>query len=183
MNLIGFVCSMGMVLCTTAAAVNQDIQRPVIVPEQKTEYEKTLEYIPTEPTVTVEQGTLENPLGQYTSEEAKEIKAVAMLEAGNQGEDGMWLVMSVVVNRKEDPLWPDTIHGVIYQKYAFSSLLKKSTDDVTEYSDECERAFERICLGEVAPQIIGFETVSSDELDKYFSEAFVYRNHKFYTKK
>ena len=37
------------------------------------------------------------------------VKTIAMAEAGNQGPDGMWLVMSVVMNRVESEDFPDTI--------------------------------------------------------------------------
>lgn len=42
-------------------------------------------------------------------------------EAGNQGMLGKRLVVDVILNRVEDSGWPDTIEGVISQKYQFSS--------------------------------------------------------------
>lgn len=42
-------------------------------------------------------------------------------EAGNQGYDGKRLVAAVILNRVDHPDFPDTVRGVIKQKYAFSS--------------------------------------------------------------
>lgn len=114
----------------------------------------------------------------FTEEERDLLKRIATAEAGNQGEEGMWLVMSVVLNRvKMDP-WPDTIKAVLTQSHQFTSI-KGSY----EYSEECERAFERVNAGDIAPQIIAFETKDSDVLDRYFWAAFTYKDHRFYTKK
>lgn len=107
---------------------------------------------------------------------------VAMAEGGNQGEDGMWLIMSVVMNRVEDPDYPDSIPEVIYQKFQFTSILDGRTDKA-EPSEECMRAVQRIENGDIAPEIIGFETTDSDVLNQYFSPAFDYRDHRFFTKK
>lgn len=114
----------------------------------------------------------------FTEEERDLLKKIAMAEAGNQGEEGMWLVMSVVLNRVSMDPWPDTIKSVLEEPYQFASIKGQF-----EYTEECERAFERVNAGDIAPQIIAFETKNSDKLDKYFWPAFTYRDHIFYTKK
>lgn len=111
------------------------------------------------------------------------LKKIAVSEAGDQGEDGMWLVMSVVLNRASMDPWPDTVSGVIYEPHQFSSVCNGSFDRITECSEECDKAYERICSGDVAPQIVAFETKDSFVLDRYFWLAFTYKDHKFYTKK
>ena len=110
-------------------------------------------------------------------------KTAAMAEAGNQGEDGLWLVMSVIYNREKSDGYPNTAEGVVFQKHQFSSVANGSYYKVKEFSEECERAFARINAGEIAPEIVAFETKDSNELDKYFEPAFEYRDHKFYTEK
>lgn len=117
---------------------------------------------------------------EITYEEAQLLLKVAQAEAGNQGSDGMWLVMSVVLNRVNNSEFPDSITDVINQKYQFSTVLNGSIDKV-EISPECHEALARIERGDVAPEIIGFETSKSKTLDKYFSYAFAYRDHQFYT--
>lgn len=55
----------------------------------------------------------------------EEMKLVAQLvraEAGNQSFDGKRRVAAVVFNRLEDPDFPDTIEGVIYQENQFSVI-------------------------------------------------------------
>ncbi len=45
----------------------------------------------------------------------------AQAEAGNQPLIGRRMVADVILNRVDDPDWPDTIEGVITQRYQFSS--------------------------------------------------------------
>lgn len=119
----------------------------------------------------------------YTQEDADLMKRVAMAEGQSEGPDGMYLILSVVVNRINDPDYPDSVEGVIFQKNAFSSVSDGNFDKVSVPSAECEEAFARIDAGEVCPEIIAFETVESNRLDEWFMEAFTYRHHRFYTKK
>lgn len=43
-----------------------------------------------------------------------------MAESGNQDLEGMRMVADVILNRVDDPYWPDTIEGVISQSGQFS---------------------------------------------------------------
>jgi N-acetylmuramoyl-L-alanine amidase len=121
-------------------------------------------------------------VNEFTYKEAQDLLRVAQAEAGNQGEDGMWLVMSVVFNRRENKAFPDNIHDVIYQDHQFSTVTNGSIDRV-EVSNEAHLALARVERGEVAPEIVAFETVDSSVLDKYFTQAFEYRDHRFYTER
>lgn len=56
-------------------------------------------------------------------------------EAGNQGLDGKRMVVDVILNRVDDPDWPDTIEEVISQPVHFSSYWDGSMDNVS-VSDE-----------------------------------------------
>lgn len=54
-----------------------------------------------------------------------ELEHLAILvhaEAGNQDQIGKRLVVDVVLNRVDDPDFPDTIDDVIWQKYQFSTI-------------------------------------------------------------
>lgn len=119
----------------------------------------------------------------YTNEEIDLLKKVATAEAGNQGEDGMWMVMSVVINRTKGDLWPDTITGVIQEAHQFTSVSNGTMQRTTDYTEECEGALQRILSGDVAPQIIAFEAIDNNTLDEYFWPAFTYGDHIFCTKK
>lgn len=112
-------------------------------------------------------------------DEAQELLKIAYAEAGNQGEDGQWLVMSVIINRVNSSEFPNTIHEVIYQPGQFYT----EGMSAAEPTADTHLALARIECGEVAPLILAFETDTGSSLDKYFSLAFQYRNHKFYTRK
>lgn len=128
---------------------------------------------------------------EFTQEEATALLKIAQAEAGNQGEDGLWLVMSVVLNRVNDESFPDNVLDVINQKsktkggkivYQFATV-KNGTYAKADPIAEAHLALARIEQGEVAPEIIAFENKKSSDLDKYFDRAFEYRDHRFYTKK
>lgn len=107
---------------------------------------------------------------------------IAESEAGNQGPDGMWLVMSVVMNRVKSDEWPDTIREVINQTGQFSPISDGRFNKV-EISEDAYEALARIEAGDIAQSIIAFEVQGSEVLDQYFAMAFDYKEHKFYTKK
>lgn len=56
-----------------------------------------------------------------TDEEFEALCMVGMNEAGNQGTQGIRYVISCVLNRVEDPRFPNDILGVIYQPNQFST--------------------------------------------------------------
>ena len=139
-----------------------------------------------------EQETVERETVELTFEEAQLLMKIAQAEAGNQGPDGMWLVMSVVLNRVRDESFPNSITDVVYQKartkkgntvHQFSSVADKRIEEQTVLSKEAHEALARIESGDVAAEIIAFEVKDSTALDKYFKYAFTFRDHRFYTKK
>ena len=58
----------------------------------------------------------------WTEEEEEYLARIAYSEAGNQGPDGMALVVRVVINRVESDKFPNTIKEVIEQKNQFSPV-------------------------------------------------------------
>ena len=133
--------------------------------------------------LTEDSQTAAGQVNELTYEEAQLLMRIAEAEAGNQGEEGMWLVMSVVLNRVNSSEFPNSICEVIYQPHQFSSVSDGHFEKVEVFSSEVHEALARIEEGEVAPEIVGFEVTSSDELDKYFASAFEYRGHRFYTER
>ena len=175
------VIMMGTTLMTGHADVMPDYQEEITV---------HFEQIPEETVSPPEVSDLEGEMFArihivhlYTQEEADLIKRIALAEGETEGADGMWMIMSCIINRLNDPDYPDTVSGVVYQKNVFSSLKDGNFDKAAVTSDEAEEAWARIDAGDVCPQIIAFENVKSDALDTWFRYAFTYRNHKFYTKK
>lgn len=57
-----------------------------------------------------------------TQEEIDLIALVTMAEAEGETELGKRLVIDTILNRMDDPHFPDTVHDVIYQANAFSSM-------------------------------------------------------------
>lgn len=57
-----------------------------------------------------------------TEDEIELIALVTMAEAEGESEEGQRLVISTILNRVDHASFPDTVHGVIYQKGAFSSM-------------------------------------------------------------
>lgn len=121
-------------------------------------------------------------VNEFSYKDAQLLMKIAQAEAGNQGVDGMWLVMSVVLNRVSSSEYPNSIAKVIYQSHQFSSVTDGHFDDQTVLRSETHEALARIESGSVAEKILAFENSHSKELDKYYAEAFTYRDHKFYTK-
>ena len=117
-----------------------------------------------------------------TKEEQELLMKLAYAEAGNQGVEGMWLVMSVVINRVNSPDYPNTITGVIYQDKQFSTV-KNGALDKAVITDNCREALLRILSGDVKPDIIGFETTKSKVLEKWFQASFEHKDHRFYVAK
>lgn len=120
---------------------------------------------------------------QLLSQEDRDLMLrCAAAEGANQGEDGMWLIMSVIMNRVADEEFPDTIRDVIYQPHQFSVVSDGRIDKV-EPTEAAEMALIRIEEGQIAPELIAFERKDCNVLDVYFMPAFTYKDHKFYTKK
>lgn len=57
-----------------------------------------------------------------TDEDVELLALVTLAEAENQTELGQRLVVSTILNRVDHDRFPDTIHGVVYQKNAFEAM-------------------------------------------------------------
>ena len=114
---------------------------------------------------------------EVTYEEAQELLKIAWCEAGNQGIIGQQCVMSVIINRVNSPDFPNSIHDVIFQDNQFAT----AGMDKAVPTWETHYALAAIESGDVVPEIVAFETKTSNVLDKFFSSAFTVKDHKFYT--
>lgn len=115
---------------------------------------------------------------ELSIEDAQLLMRTAWAEAGNQGEDGIWLVMSTIINRVNDPDWPDSLSGVVYEKGQYTTPAKLS-----DVGPDAHLALARLEGGSICPGIIAFETIKSNKLDSYFEQVFEYRGHQFYVKR
>ena len=124
---------------------------------------------------------------EVSYEDAQCLMKIAQSEAGNQGVDGMALVMQTVLNRVEDEDYPNTVYDVISQKlgdyYMFQSYANGTYAKAIPCAD-CHLALAEIEKGTYSDDtIIAFEVTGTRSLDKYFFYAFTYGDHDFYTEK
>lgn len=120
---------------------------------------------------------------EFTYDEAQMLMRIAQAEAGNQGVEGMKLVMMVVLNRVASDHFPDTIEGVIFQDNQFQPVSDGRYYEV-EISTEAHLALADIETGKpIDTSIIGFEVSTNKSLEKYFDYAYTYGDHDFYTEK
>jgi len=121
---------------------------------------------------------------EFSYEEAQMLMRIAEAEAGNQGVEGMGLVMAVVLNRVKDKDFPGTIKDVIFQPRHFSSVSTGSYYKV-KISPEAHEALADIEMGiPYDTSIVGFEAVyNGRSLEKWFRYAYTIGGHDFYVKK
>ncbi|QHJ73779.1 putative lysin [Butyrivibrio virus Ceridwen] len=120
---------------------------------------------------------------EFTYDEAQMLMRIAQAEAGNQGVEGMKLVMTVVLNRVASNHYPDTIEGVIFQANQFQPVSDGRYYEV-EISTEAHLALADIETGKpIDTSLIGFEVSTNKSLEKYFDYAYTYGDHDFYTEK
>ena len=96
----------------------------------------------------------------FTFEESQMLMKMAMAEAGAEGVDGKAMVMAVILNRVEDPRFPDSIEGVIFQEHQFSPITDGRYENA-EPDVECHLALAEIERGEFdAVDALYFENAS-----------------------
>ena len=98
-------------------------------------------------------------------------------EAGNQDLKGKRLVADVILNRVESPRFPDTIEGVISQKYQFTTYWDGSMDKITEPSDETFEAVKMELYGQRLDEDVLFFTAS--DYNTYCEPAYRFGDHYF----
>ena len=98
-------------------------------------------------------------------------------EAGNQDLMGKRLVADVILNRVESPRFPDTIEGVISQKYQFTTYWDGSMDAITEPSEETFEAVKMELNGQRLDEDILFFTAG--DYNTYCVPAYRVGDHYF----
>ena len=94
-------------------------------------------------------GGIYTALTDYSEEDLKLLGAIIYCEGGYEIYEGQVAVGAVVMNRMRSELFPDTIEGVIYQKYQFgpasSGLLEKTLEG--DIKESCIEAAEDALYG------------------------------------
>ena len=109
----------------------------------------------------------------------EELANCVMAEAGNQGIDGMRMVTDVILNRVDDPDFPDNIHDVISQPFHFSSYWDGGMEKWSIPSEECYKAVQMELENRSYPGLYYFQAGWYSE---HGSPAFRYGDHYFSTK-
>ena len=99
-------------------------------------------------------------------------------EAGNQDDLGKRYVCDVILNRVDDPDFPNTISEVISQKYQFTSFWDGGMSRWQPTEETIEICREEM-QGRVNAQILFFTTGS---FNPYGTDAFIHGDHYFSTK-
>lgn len=102
-----------------------------------------------------------------------------MAEAGNQDLDGMRMVADVILNRVDDADFPDTIEGVISQKYQFSSYWDGGMQKWNVPSEQVYKACQMELKNRSYPGLIYF---CEGGYSRYGTPAFKHGDHYFSTK-
>ena len=121
------------------------------------------------------------PTREFTQSDAQLLMRIAEAEAGNQGREGMKLIIECILNRVHSEQFPDTISEVVHQSGQFETVSNGKYLEV-EISPTAHLALADIEKGEEFDEkIIGFETVSNGKaLEKYFDYAYTIGDHDFY---
>lgn len=116
--------------------------------------------------------------GRWESETAM-LENFVQAEAGNQDLVGRRLVAGVVLNRVDDPDWPDTIQGVISQPYQMSSYWDGGMDKWAEADETTKEAVRLEMVERSYPGIVYF---TSGGYSEYGTPYMKHGDHYFSTK-
>ena len=119
------------------------------------------------------------PVGAEEIEEGEKELLACLVWAEARGEDqmGKQLVVDVVLNRVDDPRFPDSITDVIYQRYQFSPVLDGSLQKAfTEVTPECYEAVAAELESRTDSEILYF---TAGGYGRYGTRAYQWGNHFF----
>lgn len=97
----------------------------------------------------------------YSSAELRLLSALIYCESGNQSYAGKLAVGIVVVNRMESKAFPDTLKGVVYQKYQFGPVRNGSLNKaLNEYDNgKFTSTIEKQCIKAAKAALSGTKTI------------------------
>ena len=148
----------------------QEITEPVIITQVEIQKEIERVEIPTEKVVTVEvQKVVPKKIETELEDYEKELIArVVMCEAPYEDMIGKRLVVDTILNRLDDPAFPNTVYGVVYQDQQFYKA--------AYYSAECMDAVEHEIYERTDYDVLWF--ASSGYLP-YGTKAYQHGGHYF----
>lgn len=81
---------------------------------------------------------------KMSEKEIAQIALVTMAEAEGECEEGKRLVIDTILNRLDSSYFPNTVEGVIYQPYQFSSMWNGRADRCVVRKDICRLVEEEL---------------------------------------
>lgn len=119
----------------------------------------------------------EEPVITMSNEDIELIALVTMAEAEGECEEGKRLVIDTILNRVDSELsyFPDTVHDVIYQKNAFSSMWNGRVDKCYVDDDICQLVREEL-ISRTNYDVMYF---TAGKYGKYGTPMFSVGNHYF----
>ena len=105
-------------------------------------------------TVTRGSGAVQAGDGFYNQDDLFWLSRVIYRESGNQSLEGQMAVGNVVLNRVADPVFPDSVEGVLAQKNQFSTY-KSGVLAATDPSEESTIAAKLVMDGGVVEETLG----------------------------
>lgn len=105
----------------------------------------------------------------YTKKELRYMAAIIYCEAGNQSYAGKLAVGIVVKNRMESKKFPNTIKGVLYQKYQFTPARNGALSKALKTYDKNgfkTKSYYRDCLKAAKEALSGVKTVKVNGKEK-----------------
>lgn len=129
---------------------------------------------------------------KYTKSELRLLSALVFCEAQSESYNGKLAVAIVVMNRVRSNLFPDTLKGVIYQKYQFSPARNGSLKRaLAEYDNgKFTSSLEKDCIKAAKAALSGEKSITVKGKEKNFSKylyfsgwlkghTFELQNHQF----
>ena len=133
-------------------------------------------------TVTRGTGAIQPGEGYYDQEDLFWLSRVIDAESGNQPLEGMMAVGNVVMNRVANPIYPDTVEGVLAQKNQFSTYRSGRLAERNP-SETCVIAAKLVLDGGVVEETAGalyFDSSASSWASRNRECVAVIGGHKFY---
>ena len=128
-----------------------------------------------EPEVTPEPEPIIEPEITMSQKDIDLIALVTMAEAEGESELGKRLVIDTVLNRMDHSYWPDSAHGVIYQKSQFTSMWNGRVNRCHVRDDIVELVKEEL-VSRTNDEVVFFRT---SHYSKYGQPLFREGNHYF----
>lgn len=115
------------------------------------------------------------PESLMAEEDVNLIALLAMAEAEGECEEGQRLVIDTVLNRKDDPRFPDSVYDVVYEPNQYSGMESPRIDCCYVKDELVELVWEEL-ENRTNGEVIFFRT---EQYSKYGTPLFQVGNHYF----